>query len=124
MRYVLAMVVTGILVAAGVAFVSQTERSVERIFRQALRDAKAAGQLPEGIDPETARRDDFGLEVPSSLMWRIRLSHFLERFRFVLIALLAVGSLAVAHALRSRDPPSKAICLNQAKSRSRRNKGE
>jgi hypothetical protein len=100
MRYVLAIVVIGVLVAAGAAFVSQTERSVDRLIRQGLREAKAAGQLPEGVDPDQPELPAFGVQLPDSMMWRIKLSHFLLAWRFVLVGLLILASLATAHAFR------------------------
>jgi hypothetical protein len=105
MRYVVALVAAGVLIGAGAAFVFQMDRSMERVmrlFRQVLREAKAAGQLPEGIDPEQARVADFGFNVPPSMMWRIAVSHFLVAFRFVLAALLILASLGTAHVFRSR----------------------
>jgi hypothetical protein len=103
MRYVVAVIVAGVLIGAGATFVSQTNRSVERLFRQTLREAKAAGQLPEGIDPEHARVADFGRNFSPGMMWRIRVSHFLFAFRFVLAGLLILASLVTAHGLRSKE---------------------
>jgi hypothetical protein len=102
MRYVVAVIVAGVLIGAGATFVSQTDRSIERLFRQTLREAKAAGQLPEGIDPEQTRVADFGLDLPPGMMWRIRISHFLTAFRFVLAAMLILASLGTAHVFRSK----------------------
>jgi hypothetical protein len=102
MRYVVAVIVASVLIGAGAAFVSQTDRSIERLFRQTLREAKSAGQLPEGSDPEQARVADFGMNVSPGMMWRIRVSHFLVAFRFVLAGLLILASLGTAHVLRRK----------------------
>jgi hypothetical protein len=101
-RYVGSLAVAMILIAAGVLYVTQVERSIERQMRHVLREAKAAGKLPPEIDPEAVNLTDLGVLLPASEMRRIELAHFLVAWRFVLISLVLLGSLVVARLVKHR----------------------
>ncbi len=98
------LAVAVLLIEAGVPYVRQVERSVEQRFRHALREAKAAGKLLPGVDPETAPRADLGIPMTASEMRRIELAHLLVAWRLVLIPLVLIGSLAIAR-WTGRQPP-------------------
>jgi hypothetical protein len=104
MRYGIAVVVAVLLIGAGAWYVRQTYQSIEQIARQALRDAKAAGELPPGFDPEQANIADFGIELPASEMRRVKLANFLIAWRFVLIPMVVLGSLGIARITRKKRP--------------------
>ena len=103
MRYAIALVVAILLIGVGVSFVRHTEHSVERLFRQALRDAEAAGQLPATIDPEQAQLTDFGIDLPASYAGRVRIAHVLVAQRFVLIPAVLSLCLGIARLLRRKQ---------------------
>lgn len=103
MRYAIALVAASTLIVAGVLFVRHTEESVEVLFRQGLRDAKAAGQLPPGIDPEQSDPRDFGIDLPAPVARRVMISHILVTKRFVFIPAVIVVSLGIARSLKRRN---------------------
>jgi hypothetical protein len=102
-RYGIALVVAVLLIGAGALYARQATRSVEQIARQALREAKAAGQLPPEFDPERTDLADFGIDLPASEMRRLKLAHFLIVWRFVLIPMILLGSLGIARITRRKS---------------------
>jgi hypothetical protein len=100
MRYGIAVAVAIVLIMMGIVFVRATERSIEQRFRQELRAAAVAGELPAGIDPERADMEDFGIELLPGELWRMKLAHALVGWRYGLIAVALGGSLAIAWSTR------------------------
>jgi hypothetical protein len=103
-RYGIALAVAVLLIGAGALYVRQVTRSVEHKVRQALREAKAAGQLPPEIDPEQVPLVDFGVDLPASEILRVKLAHLLVIWRFVLVPMVLLGSLGIARMLRQGRP--------------------
>jgi hypothetical protein len=101
-HYALALAVAVMIIAAGTIFVWQTNRSLKRQFRQALREENAAGRLSSEIDPEKAEITGFDVKVPPAMMWRLELARVLVTLRGVLVPVLIAGSLFVAYILRHR----------------------
>jgi hypothetical protein len=97
-------VVAILLIIAGIVYVRLTERSIEQRIRQDLRKAKAEGKLRPEIDPEAAELMDIGVPVTTSEMRRIEVAHLLSAWRFVLIPLALIGSLALARLFHRRRP--------------------
>ena len=99
MRYGIAAVVAALIIGAGALYARQVGRSVEGYVRQALREAKAAGQLPPDIDPEHAEFRDFGVNLPASLTREVDVAHFMIVWRAALIPAVLLGSLGAARFL-------------------------
>jgi hypothetical protein len=104
LRYGASLGVAFLLIAAGFLYVRLAERSIEKRIRQGLREAKAAGELPPEIDSEAASLPDLGVRLTASAMRRIQLAHLLVAWRFVLIPLALIVSLAIARILERRRP--------------------
>lgn len=84
MRYGIALVIAGLVIAAGAAFCIHTQHLVVTHVRDQLpempEDGAAGGQpVPE----DAAIPPNLGSEVPSSLMWRIQLADLLATFWYV-----------------------------------------
>ncbi len=101
-RYGASLAVAMLLIVAGALYVRHAERSIEQQMRQRLREAKAAGNLPPEIDPESANLTNLGVLLPASEMRRIEFAHLLVAWRFVLIPLVLLGSLVVARLAKHR----------------------
>jgi hypothetical protein len=101
-RYGGSLGIAVLLIVAGFWYVQLAERSIDRRIRQILRAAKAAGEMPPGIDPEAADLPDIGVPSPASEMRRIQIAHLLVAWRFQLIPLVLIGSLAIARMLGPR----------------------
>lgn len=99
-RYGICLAIATLLIVAGAVYVRQVQRSVEQQVRQRLRDAKAAGDLPPGIDPEAPGLRDVGVPLPASEIRRLGFAHLLITWRYVLIPLVLLGSLGIARVLR------------------------
>ena len=99
MHYGLGVIVALILIGAGIHYVRHVEESMQRRARLAIPDAQAEGRIPPDMDAEQVPLRDFGLEVSSSDMHRIRLAQFLSTWRFVLIPLVILSSLGLASLL-------------------------
>ncbi len=108
MRYWVALVVAGLIIALGVMFVWHTQRSSEERFRQGLREARIKGTLPPGIDPDPANPGDFGIMLSAAEMRRVEIANLFVAWRFVLIPLVLIVSLGVARLLRRQPPQDKA----------------
>jgi hypothetical protein len=107
MRYGVALVVAIGVIAANAFFVRQTWQSHREKVRQALRDAKANGTLPAGVDPETADTTNVGLRMSSDDLLRISLADLLVKFQAVLVPLVVLGSLGIAWLLGGGDSRRK-----------------
>lgn len=111
MRYGIALVVAfAILLLAGL-FTWQTRRIVREEFRKSLREAKAAGTLPPGLqhlDPDTAKFEEVGIELPAVSMTRIAIADMILAYWFVLgplVILLCLGTAALSNRLvKPKDP--------------------
>ena len=73
-------------------------------MRQRLREAKAEGTLPPGIDPEAPELPAMGFPMTAPEMRRIQLAQLLFAGRFVLIPPVLLAGLAVARVFRRRHP--------------------
>ena len=102
MRYIVAVIVAGLLVAGGILFVRQTYRGVEQEIRQSLLREKQAGTLPpefQNVDIESGKLPDMQISLPAGLDWRIKVSMWLEDFWHILAPLTVAICLAVAFLL-------------------------
>jgi hypothetical protein len=113
MRYWIALVVAlAILLLAGL-FSWQTKRIVREQFRKTLREAKAAGTLPpelQHLDPDTAKPEDLGFELPAALMTRVAIADMILARWFVLgplVILLCLGAAALSYRLVKPKEPLK-----------------
>jgi hypothetical protein len=97
LRYGLALALAVSIIGVGMVFVRQTERSIEKRARQTLREAKASGKLPAGIDPERANLPDIGFPLSPTEIRRLKIAHLLVDWRLILIPLVLLGSLGVAY---------------------------
>ncbi len=98
-RYVIAIAVAVLVIAAGGFFCLHTRTQFESRFREALKAAKEAGQLPpewENADLDEIDAVDFGMECSASDKLRLSLSEILARHRFVLSTLVVGTCLAIA----------------------------
>jgi hypothetical protein len=100
LRYGLSLAVAVSIIGAGMMFVRQTRRSIEKRARQTLREAKASGKLPAGIDPERANLSDFGFPLSHTEIRRLKIAHLLVDWRLILIPFILLGSLGVAYLLK------------------------
>jgi hypothetical protein len=115
MRYVVALVIAGLVIAAVAAFSWWGRTAPMRAARQHLREQKERGELPpelQGIDPETADLRDFNVTMPDHVLALMAAARLLAATWYIW-ALAVVGvSLGIA-ALSGRrrgraEPPAPA----------------
>jgi hypothetical protein len=99
MRYIVAIVVAGLVIAGGAWFVRQTELSLKQRLQAAIKEEQAAGRLPADLDVEQVESADIGVDLPSSEILRLTIANALVAGRFVLPAVVLLGSLGIAHLL-------------------------
>jgi hypothetical protein len=104
MRYVIATVVSAMLIGGVVLYIRQTSRLIEQTMRRALLKQQLAGTLPpelQGVDIQTAdlsKLGDFGMTVPAALMRRIRMTMALTDWWYIwgpLVLIVCFGSAAL-----------------------------
>lgn len=99
MRYGIALLIAGLVIAAIVAFSWQNYNLVERSVRQHLRQLKERGDLPpelQGVDTETVDLRNYNVKVPADVMSRQDIARFLAAFWFVWTWAILGVSIAVA----------------------------
>lgn len=107
MRYGIAMAVAVLLIGAGMVYVRQVDRSIDERIRQTLREAKASGTLPPGIDPEQPVLPAFGVDLPDSDVRRVKIANALVAWRLVLIPMVLLGSLGIARMFKRKSPRAR-----------------
>ena len=106
-RYILASVASLIILSGGFVLVRVVQKSILDDFRQSIREARDAGDLPEeydNVDIDTLPLADFGSEVSSEMMMKIDLVDFISAFWYVWIIVVPACCFAVAHWFRKPSP--------------------
>ena len=106
-RYILASVASLIILSGGFVLVRVVQKSILDDFRQSIREARDAGDLPEeydNVDIDTLPLADFGSEVSSEMMMKIDLDDFISAFWYVWIFVVPACCFAVAHWFRKPSP--------------------
>jgi hypothetical protein len=101
-RYLIAIVVAGLLIGGAAFFVRQTFRDIMVHVRQALRNQKEAGILPpelRDVDIEAAVLPDMVISLPASLQRRLQLAYWATDFWYVWAPLTVVSCLGLAFVL-------------------------
>ena len=79
MRYVVALLMAGLILLALIAFRRHVAAEFQDTIRQAMREAKAAGDPAlADVDPETHPSTDFGTDVSSNLKFKINVADLLQ----------------------------------------------
>ena len=102
MRYIVALAVVGMLVAAISMYANYSQGSFRKRFRQHIDAAKQAGALQPDADEST----EFGMEVYGSEALRMSRLDTWINYRLFLIPVMIVGSLAIARISERRDSPT------------------
>ncbi len=105
MRYLVALLVAGAVIAAVAAFSWWGCTLPERLARQQLRHLKARGELPpewQGVDPEAADLPDYNLTVPDRTLALIAAARSLALTWYVWAPAVVFVSLGVAALLGRR----------------------
>jgi hypothetical protein len=111
MRYVVALLVAGLVIAALAAFSWWNYNAVERSVPQHLRQQKERGDLPPDrpeVDPESLDLRDYNVRVPRELMFRQDFARFLAALWYVwapAVVGIALGIEALVGRWRSRAEP-------------------
>lgn len=107
MRYVVALAVAGVLIAALLVYARSTVAAVESRVRDQLREQLAAGDAPpelREIDPATADIREFGVQLPPSEMSRLQFARWLLDFWLVWATAVVVLCVMVALLTRRTSP--------------------
>lgn len=107
MRYVIAAIVSVLILAGGAGWYRQLGESIKGEFRADFQRAKDAGELPEelqNVEFETVWQRGFGGEVSSSRMAKIQLTSFLRVFWYVWVILVCGISFGIAHWMSPKAP--------------------
>jgi hypothetical protein len=105
MRYLVALLVAGVVIAAVAAFSWWGCTLPNRLARQQLRQQKERGELPpewQGVDPERAELPDFNLTVPDRVLALMAAARFLALTWYVWAPAVVLVSLAAAALLGRR----------------------
>lgn len=105
-RYIVAVLVAGLLFAGLLGYARLLRQSVLTEFRESLHEAKVNGELPEemrDLEIETATPEDFNTEMSASAIRNYDTAEIIERFWYVWLILLIVMCCGVASLLPS-DP--------------------
>jgi hypothetical protein len=109
MRYVWASVVAFLIIFAGVLFVRQTGRFVERkAFESGATNGRPSSEIP------ISERREIGIEMPSSEIARVQAADILADYWLVFAILVIVGCLGVA-AIAGRRTKAATRALNPTK---------
>lgn len=104
MRYIIATVVSAVLIGGVVLYIRQTKQILEQTMRQALLKQQLAGTLPpelQGVDIQTAdlsKLGDFAIQLPSALHRRIQVTMALTDWWYIwgtLVLIACFGSAAL-----------------------------
>jgi hypothetical protein len=104
MRYGVALGIACLIILFGAIFVWQTERHLNSLFRRALQQAKAQGNLPAGVDPKTAHYRDFGIDLPAGEKLMVKITHLFVRRKAILIPVVVFVSLVIAWVTKPKRP--------------------
>jgi Flp pilus assembly protein TadB len=99
MRYVVALLTAGLVIAAVAAFSWWNRNAAERAVRQHLRQEKERGELPpesRGVDTEAADLRDFNLQVPDHVLAQVAAARLLAASWYVWAPAVVGMSLGVA----------------------------
>lgn len=90
-RYFVASLVALLIIAAALFYAGRVQRRFVEKLRQSMRDAKAAGTLPDelkDVDLETITPRGFALEVSREELTRITISDMLRHLWYVWIPIV------------------------------------
>ena len=110
MRYVVAAVVSIVILASGAGWYRQLSESIKDDFRADFQRAKDAGDLPpemQNLDFETVWKGGFGGEVSSDTMRKITTTQALRGLWFVWVILVCVIAFGIAHWMSPQSPPQE-----------------
>lgn len=80
MRYVVALVSAGLVIAGGLLSARQTLRGFDERVRDLLRQQKQAGEPRlQGVDVESMGINDVQMTLPTSDLYRLKLSQYVLR---------------------------------------------
>jgi hypothetical protein len=99
LRYVVALLAAGVVIAAVAAFSWWHCNAAERTVRRYLRQKKERGEWPpglQGIDPETADLRGFNAELPEGLLTRVAVARLLGATWYVWVPAVVGVCLGVA----------------------------
>jgi hypothetical protein len=105
-RYLIALAVAAVLIAAGALYVWLTFRSFDDQIRQSLRRQQQAGTLPpefQGIDIDTANIRDIQIQVTRGQEARMQAAFLLSDFWYVWAPLAVAVCLGVATLIGQRS---------------------
>jgi hypothetical protein len=112
-RYVVALLAAGLVIAAVAAFSWWGCTFPQRAARQQLRQQKERGELPpewRGVDPEAPDLPDFNMTVPDHMLALMAVARFLAITWYVwapAVVGLSLGVAALTGRRRRRaDPPA------------------
>jgi hypothetical protein len=109
MRYVVALVIAGIIIVAALLAARQSIHGVEERIRDHLRQRQQAGAPDlQGVDIDSMRFNDFQMTLPTSELYRLKLGQLVLRTWHVWAPAVAVICLLAAVLVgffRSRRPP-------------------
>ncbi len=100
MRYVIAAVVSILILASGAGWYRQLRESIKDDFRADFQRAKEAGDLPpemQNLDFETVWQGGFGSEVSSETMRKITTTQALRGLWYVWVILVCGIAFGIAH---------------------------
>jgi hypothetical protein len=109
-RYWIALSAAVGIVVGGVAFCIQTRRTVIATMREAIAGVERTPENAEALAAAEQSLDsgalvaEFGMEVPQSLLWRIQLAEFLQRFWPIWVMFVVGTCFAVAWLVGGRRP--------------------
>jgi hypothetical protein len=99
MRYAVALLIAGALIAASAAFAGWYRNAAERAVRQHLRRKKEQGEWPlglQGVDPEATDLRGFNVELPEGLLRRVAVARLLAATWYVWVPAVVGVCLGVA----------------------------
>ena len=105
-RYVIAFVVACLIIAGGAAFCARTRQLLIKHIRQGIEapenedetSDEMATMLDQGIIPS-----DFGIELPSSMLWRLQIADLLAERWYVWVIVTFGACFTAAHFLTHRQ---------------------
>ena len=100
MRYVVAAIVSILILASGAGWYRQLRESIKDDFRADFQRAKDAGDLPpemRNLDFETVWQGGFGGEVSASTMRKLDISSLLRGFWYVWVIFVCGIAFGIAH---------------------------
>ncbi len=116
MRYAVALLVAGVVVAATATFSWWGCTLPERLARQQLRQMKERGELPpelRGVDPDAAGLPDFNVQLPDEALTLMAVARFLAitwRAWVPAVVLACLGAALFGRPARPLPRPQPAAC--------------